>query len=56
MVKVYLPQKYEKGTIIFTLSGKIYDFPSRETIHIGNHKHIYILDQKSIKILLKILV
>ena len=27
--------------IIFTLSGLIFDCPTRETIHIGNNKHIY---------------
>ena len=32
---------YNKGEIIYILSGDIYDQPTRETIHIGGNKHIY---------------
>jgi len=32
---------YKKGDIIFTLTGKIYTKPLRETIYIGNGQHIY---------------
>ena len=38
---LYSIQSYKKGEIVFTLSGEIFDKPSRETIHIGNNKHIY---------------
>lgn len=38
---LFSTQKYKKGEIVFTLSGKVYDAPTRETIHIGNNKHIY---------------
>ena len=34
-------KKYKIGEIVFTLFGEIYDEPTRETIHIGNNKHIY---------------
>jgi len=30
-----------KGEIIFKLTGKIYTYPIRETIYIGNGEHIY---------------
>ena len=43
---LYATQKYNKNDIIFVLSGNEYDKPSRETIHIGNNKHIY--DQNGI--------
>jgi hypothetical protein len=29
------------GDIVFQLSGKIFDHPTRESIHIGDNKHIY---------------
>lgn len=38
---LYTIQAYKKGEIVFILSGEIFDKPSRETIHIGNNKHIY---------------
>ena len=31
----------KKGEIVFVLSGNIFDSPTRESIHIGNNKHIY---------------
>jgi len=40
---LYSTQKYSKGDIVFTLSGTIYNKPSRETIYVGNNTHI--LDQ-----------
>ena len=34
-------KSHQKGDIIFTLTGKIYTEPIRETIYIGNGEHIY---------------
>ena len=34
-------KNHKKGDIIFTLTGKIYTEPIRETIYIGNGQHIY---------------
>ena len=34
-------KNHTKGDIIFTLTGKIYSEPIRETIYIGNGQHIY---------------
>jgi hypothetical protein len=34
-------KKHKKGDVVYTLSGDIYDKPTRETIHIGNERHIY---------------
>jgi SET domain-containing protein len=30
-----------KDEIIYELTGEIFDHPTRESIHIGNNKHIY---------------
>lgn len=38
---VFVQMHHKKGDIVFVLSGRIYDEPTRETIHIGNNKHIY---------------
>ncbi len=38
---LFATKSYTKGEIVFTLSGEIIDAPTRETIHIGNNKHIY---------------
>jgi hypothetical protein len=38
---LYTTIKYKKEDIIYTLTGNISDYPTRETIHIGNNKHIY---------------
>ena len=38
---LFTTKKYTKNDIVHVLSGKIYDKPTRETIHIGNNKHIY---------------
>ena len=35
-IKAYVP----KGMVVFKLRGPIYDIPTRESIHIGNNKHI----------------
>ena len=40
---VFVQMHHKKGDIVFVLSGKIYDEPTRETIHIGNNKHIYMM-------------
>ena len=36
-----LRKSVKKGEIVFTLSGKIFDHPTRESIHVGNNKHVY---------------
>ena len=38
---LYAATKYFKGTTIFTLSGEEYDHPTRESIHVGNNRHVY---------------
>ena len=38
---LYATKKYMKGEVIRVLSGKEYRYPTRETIHIGNNRHIY---------------
>jgi hypothetical protein len=38
---LFTTQSYQAGDLVYTLSGKIYDYPMRETIHIGGNKHIY---------------
>ena len=38
---LYSAKSYLKDEIVFTLAGKIYDHPTRETIYIGDNKHIY---------------
>ena len=38
---LYSTKSYLKDEIVFTLAGKIYDYPTRETIYIGENKHIY---------------
>lgn len=38
---LFSTKKYKKNELVYILSGDIYDKPSRETIHIGNNKHIY---------------
>ena len=34
-------KNYSKGEIVHTLTGEIFDHPTRESIHVGNNKHIY---------------
>ena len=38
---LFATQPYKKGESIYTLSGKIFSAPTRETIHIGDNYHIY---------------
>ena len=38
---LYATKDYSIGSTIFTLSGEIVDHPTRESIHIGNNKHIH---------------
>ena len=38
---LYATRTYIKDELVFTLSGEEYENPTRETIHIGNGKHIY---------------
>lgn len=38
---LFVTKSVKKGDILFVLSGEIFVSPLRETIHIGNDKHIY---------------
>ncbi len=38
---LFATKSYKANSIIFILEGEIFDEPSRETIHVGNNKHIY---------------
>jgi hypothetical protein len=38
---LFVKNSYKKGEVVYVLSGEIFDHPTRETIHIGNNKHIY---------------
>ncbi len=38
---LFATKKYLKDEIVHTLTGRIFDHPTRETIHIGNNQHIY---------------
>lgn len=38
---LFATKKYTSGELVHVLKGEIFDFPTRETIHIGNNKHIY---------------
>lgn len=38
---LFATKKYFKDDIVHVLTGEIFDKPTRETIHIGNNKHIY---------------
>jgi SET domain-containing protein len=38
---LYATKPYKMGEIVFELNGEKYDKPMRETIYIGNNKHIY---------------
>ena len=37
---LFSTKKYQANDIVFVLSGKEYDHPTRETIYIGDGKHI----------------
>jgi hypothetical protein len=38
---LFSTKKYVKGDAIYILSGDVYDKPTRETIHVGDNKHVY---------------
>jgi hypothetical protein len=38
---LFATKDYEKNTIVHVLKGKIFDAPTRETIHVGNNIHVY---------------
>ena len=38
---LFTTKYHEKGTIVHVLSGRIFDKPTRESIHIGKNKHIH---------------
>jgi hypothetical protein len=38
---LYATTSYKRNKIVFTLSGEEFDKPTRETIHVGNNKHVY---------------
>jgi SET domain-containing protein len=38
---LFATKNYIKDEIIYKLTGEIFDHPTRESIHIGNNKHIY---------------
>jgi SET domain-containing protein len=37
---LYATKSYQKGEVVFTLSGEIFDKPTRESIYIGDNMHI----------------
>lgn len=38
---LYTGKTYEEGEVIFVLEGNVFDEPTRETIYVGNGKHIH---------------
>ena len=38
---LFATKKYMKDEVVFVLSGIEYSSPTRETIYVGNNKHIY---------------
>jgi len=38
---VFATQQYQKNSVVYTLTGEITSYPTRESIHIGDNKHIY---------------
>lgn len=38
---LFATKKYKQGDKVHTLTGEIFDNPTRETIRIGNNRHIY---------------
>jgi hypothetical protein len=38
---LFTTKRVGKDEVVFTLSGEIFDKPTRETIYIGGNKHIY---------------
>ncbi len=37
---LYATRQFTKGEILHVLSGQILDHPTRESIHVGNNKHV----------------
>ena len=37
---LFTTKAFKKGNVVYTLSGKIFDSPTRESIHIGKNEHI----------------
>ena len=38
---LFIKNTYKQHDIIYVLRGEIFDHPTRESIHIGDNKHIY---------------
>ena len=38
---LFVKNSFQKGETVFILQGEIFDHPTRESIHIGDNKHIY---------------
>lgn len=38
---LYATKFYPKSSVVFLLNGKIFEHPTKYTIHIGNNKHIH---------------
>jgi hypothetical protein len=38
---LFTTKSHENESIVYVLSGTIFDHPTRESIHIGENKHIY---------------
>jgi hypothetical protein len=38
---IILTKSVKTGETVFVLSGEIFDLPTRESIHIGDNKHVY---------------
>lgn len=38
---LFATKKYAENEVVRVLSGNIYDKPTRETIHIGDNKHVH---------------
>lgn len=38
---LFATEDYTEDEVVFVLAGEIFDHPTRESIHIGNNKHIY---------------
>ena len=38
---LFTAKQYKQGDIIFTLKGKIFDKPTRESIYVGDNVHVH---------------
>jgi hypothetical protein len=38
---LFSTKNFKKDQVVYVLSGEIFDNPTRESIHIGNNKHIH---------------